>query len=82
MHRTNPVRSTRVSDRRQHTMKGQTYAEDPEYDEEKNLEEVPITVICNLKQYQFTTTIRIHGLFKISTGKYRGFEFEYWTTNR
>ena len=43
-------------------MKGFTYAEDAKDDEEYNLEEMPITVVRDLEQYQFPCSEGIHCL--------------------
>ena len=38
------------------------YSKNSENDEEQDLEEMPVTVIGNLEQYQLATAIWIHGL--------------------
>lgn len=35
------------------------YSED---DEEQNLEEMPVSVVCDLEQYQLSAAIRVHSL--------------------
>lgn len=39
-----------------------TYAEYAQDYEKYYLEEVPVSVVCDLEQYQFATAIRVHGL--------------------
>ncbi len=39
-----------------------TYPEYAQDYEEDYLEEVPVSVVCDLEQYEFAASIRIHGL--------------------
>lgn len=39
-----------------------TYPEYAQNYEEDDLEEVPVSVVCDLKEYQLATAVRVHGL--------------------
>ena len=48
-----------------------SYTEYAQDYEEDYLEEMPITIVRNLEQYEFSTTIRVHGLeFMINDGMF------------